>query len=85
MRLCNVASLMSVSAVVKEFNGSLQRERDKQADRDRQQMKEEVSPSPRRVMNRMNVHVLSPQCSLTGEFYLNVPRARRARCDAGCA
>jgi hypothetical protein len=51
-------------AVVKGFNGSLQRECDKQADRDRQQMKEEVAPSPRRVMKRMNVHELSLRCSL---------------------
>jgi hypothetical protein len=54
-------------AVVKGFDAGLQCECDKEADRDRHQVKEEVAPSPRRVMSRMNFHLPSPR--ITGWPY----------------
>jgi hypothetical protein len=45
----------------------LQRKRDKKADRDHQQLEEEISPTPRRVMSRMNIHLPAPP-KITGSI-----------------
>jgi hypothetical protein len=56
-----LASFADQMAVMKRFDSGLQRQRDKEADCDRHKVKQEVLPGPRRVMNRMNIHMLSPR------------------------
>jgi hypothetical protein len=52
---------MDEMAMVNGFDTGLQRQRDKEADRDHQQLKKEVSPRSRRVMSRINIHLQSPR------------------------
>jgi hypothetical protein len=55
-----VAGVSDEMAMVKGFDAGLEGEGDKETNRDHPQLQEEISPSPGRVMKRMNVHVRSP-------------------------